>query len=649
MAETALEKARKQEQLRNQFNEYKNAGYILLENGKIDEKTYYQKVRDKGISLGLIDEDEYPGRLPPIAEGFLEVLGGTAGAIGGALVGGIPGAAAGAGIGSGSASLAADYLGDLIAPNMPKPSTQERIEDAAQIALIDTALTAAVPVAGKALSGTVKKAFASGKEKVKEISKQMPDQKQSIGQLEKLLGLTDEAAERANILAKEGVPLAYGQATDSAFARSLFTLTSRMPFTGKPGETQLRKTFQAVEKALDNKIMPSAKVKPLTETERSQIIKEFGLDSFESWRKNYTSLYKRAEKINKRKGKYFELSGLARTAQRMMPDSQFVNIPSDIVELTSDIQKNATQKISFNDVDALSNRLSDLLKKYDPAIGAEKNQTAFSIVTALQTTLKNQIRNPQDEAGRLISRADQLFKEYMAVVEGPTGKQFQKAFSRGALRPGIGRVPSSRVEDLYKNTFGDAKSPEGVKELKTVIGKDRVNTLTANYLDDVFNKYIKSDKRDFNRLFKELGFDNLKGKKFEATKELLKDYQYANVDDLYKFLNALKDFPEALPDVNTFVQRSAILRASQGIGPAAILGTTGVSGGVAGVGLLRFLNVFLSRPFNRDALKKYGKLSEEEKENFIRRFVNTLPKLPNVPPSAIAAQPAVPLVSEQIE
>lgn len=650
----SLSKYRESEEAKKIFEEVKSDGYKLLQEGKIDAKTYYAKSRQAGIELGLIDPKDYPGRLPGFAEPFLEILGGTAGAIGGFFVGGIPGAAAGAGLGAGSGSLAADFLGDLLAPDMPAPSAEERLKDAATTAVVDTALTAAVPVAGKALKPAVTKIvdrFTSAKETLK---KQAPDAQTQIGFLERSLGLTDEAAQQAKELAKEGVPLSLGQASSSPFVRGVYNLSSRMPIAGAPGQKQLLETFQKVDDALNARIAPTARLKPLTETERSKIIQEFGLESFNKWRNTYKSVYKRAEKLNQAKGDYFDLRNLALTSRAAIPRSELADMPQDLLNFVGDIEKNVAKKINFNDVKLIDERLSSLSKKYDPARGEIPNNTAFRAITRIQDQLKREIRNPQDEAGRLMSAGDRLFKEYMAVVEGKTGKEFQKALGRGALRPGIGRPPSQRLEDLYAKTFGDVKSPEAVKDLKNLIGTDRVNTLAANYLDDVFTKYLRGDKKDFGKLYNELGFDNLKSKKFEATKELLKDYQYTSADDLYKFMNILKDFPEALPDVNTFILRSGLLRSAQSLGPSALIGTTGIqvgggAGALAGFGLLRVLNSFLAQPFNKNLIKEAGKAGKEKKAEFMRKFLASLPELPDVPVSAIAVQPAVPLVSEQIQ
>jgi hypothetical protein len=637
------------------FEQIKSDGYKLLQDGKIDSKTYYSKTREAGIELGLIDSKDYPGRLPGFAEGFLEILGGTAGAIGGFALGGPVGAVAGAGGGAASASLAADFLGDLLAPDMPAPSAQERVTDAAITGTVDAALTAAIPIAGKALKPAIDKIVDTAQAAKKKAISQAPDAQTQLSFFERTLGLTDEAAEQAKKLAKEGVPLSLGQASSSPFVRGIYNLSSRMPLAGAPGQQQLLKTFEAVDTALNKRISPTAKVNPLTETERSKLIQEFGMQSFKDWRSSYKSVYKKAEQLNKQKGDYFPLANLAIRSQNALSKSELARPPKDLVQLVDDITKNADKKINYNDVDVLGNRISTLSGKYDPARkGPEADQDAYRIITSIQDQFKKQIRDPNDQAGRLILAGDRLFKEYMSVVEGGTGKEFQKALGRGALRPGIGRPPSKRLEDLYKNVFTDAKSPEAVKELKILIGKDRTNNLAANYLDDIFTKYLRGDKRDFGKLYNELGFDNLKSKKFEATKELLKDYQYTSADDLYDFLNILKEFPEALPDVNTFVLRSGLLRSAQSLGPTALIGTTGINvgggvGAVAGFGMLRFLNSFLARPFNKNLLKEAAKAGKDKKQEFIQRILNSLPELPDVPASAIAVQPAVPAISGEIQ
>ena len=658
------------------FNEIKSDGYKLLQNGEIDAKTYYARTRKIGIEIGVISPNDYPGRLPSWAEGFLEVVGGVGGAIAGGIAGAplgpagiIAGAGAGAGVGAGSGSLAADFLGDLLAPDMPAPSAGERIKDAAVTGAVDAALTTAIPVAGKALKPVVSKIVDKAQAAKKAAVKKSADPEKTVSFLEKQMGITDEAAKQAEVLAKEGIDLSLGQASTSPFVRGIYNLTSRMPLAGSPGQKQLATTFEQVDKALSKRISPTAKKMPLTEVERSKMIKELGMKSFKDWRNSYTSVYRKAKDLNKKKGNFFDTTNLVRTANTVYPKSKFTDAPQDVLDLLNELRVYRSdfamgrrgltpvqRKLSYNDVEALDTKLTNLSKKYDPSKGATPNNYAYRAVSALQDTMKKQLRDPSDQAGRLMAAGDRLFKEYMSVVEGKTGKEFQKALGRGALRPGVGRPPSQRIEDLYFKTFSDAKSPEAVKELKNIIGTKKVNELAANYLDDIFNKYLKSEKRDFGKLYNELGFDNLKSKRYAATQELLKDYKYTNAEDLFQFLDILKQFPEALPDVNTFILRSGLLRSAQSLGPTALIGTTGISAGggigaFAGFGFLRLLNQFLSNPFDKSLLKSASRNVAGKKEEFMRKFLNSVPELPDVPvpPSAIAVQPAVPIVSEQLQ
>ena len=55
---TPLERKKIQDRIQQEFNMYKSAGSTLLQTGKIDAPEYYERVRNKGIKLGLIGEDE---------------------------------------------------------------------------------------------------------------------------------------------------------------------------------------------------------------------------------------------------------------------------------------------------------------------------------------------------------------------------------------------------------------------------------------------------------------------------------------------------------------------------------------------------------------------------------------------------------------
>lgn len=649
------------------FEELKIEGSRYLKEGKIDAKTYYEKVRNAGVELGIIGENEYPGRLPKWVEPTLQVIGGIGGAIGGGLVAGPPGAIVGAGGGSATASLATDFLGDLLSPDMPSPSAGQRLKDAAVTGAIDTGVTAATFGAGKVLSPALKKAIEGSKNIGSKIKSSIPSSDKGIGVVEKGLGITEDAASKAATLGSEGIELSLGQATSNPLMQGAYNLTSRMPIVGTPGRTQLENVYAQVNNALNKRISPLAKAKPLTESERSELIKKVGLENFNTWRNSYSAVYKKADQLNKAKGDFFDTSSLVATASRYSPKSKFTDVPADLKNVLDDIllygsdfsvgpkglaKLNPPKKLNFNDVDALDTRLSDLAKKYDPASSSKvPNNYAYRTANALLDTMKRELRKPNDQAGRLRMAADKMFKNYMGLVENQTGRQFQKTLGRGSLRPGIGRPATDRLENLYAKTFGENKSPEAVRELRNLIGDENVNKLAGTYLDDIFKKYIKPDGGDFNKLYDELGLSNPRSLKYEATEELLKTYKHTNIDDLSKFLGALREFPEVLPDVNTFIMRSGILRASSSVTPGVIAGATGAGAGPMGIGLLYGINKFLSIPFNKNLVREASTQNKSKLKELIERFRSFLPEamqeLPQgVTPGILAAQPISPAVEE---
>ncbi len=679
MADPIFDQIKKKEDTKQAFEQIKADGSRLLKEGRIDAKTYYAKTRQAGIELGIIGENDYPGRLPKWVEPTLEIIGGTAGFIGGTILsGGNPlVGAAGAGGGVATASLGVDYLGDLLAPDMPSPTAKERITDAALTGTIDAGLTAALPLVGKAASSSVRKAIQGGRN-IKDkasglLAQNTPSAEQSTGLLSKAMGITDEAAENARILGNEGIELSLGQASTSPFLQGAYNLSSRMPLAGKPGQQQLAKSYEQVEGALRRRVGPSARRAPMSESERSTLIQNKGLESFSDARGIYKSVYDKADELSKAKGEFFDTAQLARLGKTLTPKSKYTEAPQDVSDLLGELRlykpnfvigkggiaermatQSAAKKLSFNDVKALDTKLKDMAKKYDPAKSATPNNYAYNTVVNISDTIKRQLRNPKDSAGRLYTSGDDLFRRYMRDVENKTGKEFQSAFGRGAIRPGVGRPPTKRIEDLYANTFGTAKNPGDIRELKKLIGKDDMNRITANYLDDVFAKYIRGERKDFDGLFKEFGFDNVQSLQYEATEELLKGYTFTSAKDLRALMTALKQFPEVLPEVNTFVQRSGILRAAQGVGPGAFAGMAGANlsggplGAASGLTMMYALNRFLAKPFNRNLIDDAIKKKPGAIKEFIERFKNSLPELPNVSPYGVAAQPLTPIVEEEI-
>ena len=147
---TPLERKKIQDKINEEFNLYKRAGSTLLQADRIDAKTYYKNVRNKGVELGLIGEDEYPTDLPGWAEPTMRITGATLGAIAGS-AGGIAGTSAGAGAGGAAATAAYRELAELLNPDLPLAPINQKFKDAGIAGATDFVGTAVFMGAGNAL------------------------------------------------------------------------------------------------------------------------------------------------------------------------------------------------------------------------------------------------------------------------------------------------------------------------------------------------------------------------------------------------------------------------------------------------------------------------------------------------------------------
>jgi len=145
-----LERKRRQDIIQNEFNNYKRAGSTLLQAGRIDAKKYYANVRNKGIQLGLLTENDYPTDLPASIEPIMRIGGATIGAILGGAAGlagrqnPLTSASVGAGLGGAAATAGYRELAELLNPDLPLAPIGKKISDAGMAGAIDFGGTLAV-------------------------------------------------------------------------------------------------------------------------------------------------------------------------------------------------------------------------------------------------------------------------------------------------------------------------------------------------------------------------------------------------------------------------------------------------------------------------------------------------------------------------
>ena len=145
-----LERKKIEDSIQEEFTNYKRAGSTLLQANRIDAKKYYANVRNKGIELGLLTENDYPTDLPSWAEPTMRITGATLGAIAGG-VAGIAGrqnpltsTSAGAGLGGAAATAAYRELAELLNPDLPLAPIGKKMSDVGIAGAIDFGGTMAV-------------------------------------------------------------------------------------------------------------------------------------------------------------------------------------------------------------------------------------------------------------------------------------------------------------------------------------------------------------------------------------------------------------------------------------------------------------------------------------------------------------------------
>ena len=132
-----LERKKQQDLIQEEFNNYKRAGSTLLQAKRIDAKKYYANVRNKGIKLGLLTEDDYPTDLPNVVEPLMRIGGATIGAIAGTALSPVLGSAAGAGAGGAGATALYREMAELLNPDLPLAPIGKKFRDAGLAGLVD--------------------------------------------------------------------------------------------------------------------------------------------------------------------------------------------------------------------------------------------------------------------------------------------------------------------------------------------------------------------------------------------------------------------------------------------------------------------------------------------------------------------------------
>ena len=257
---TPLERKKIQDSINQEFNLFKKTGSTLLQAGRINAKTYYKNVRQKGIDLGIINEDEYPTDLPGWAEPTMRITGATLGAIGGA-AGGIGGMSVGAGVGGGAATAVYREFAELLNPDLPIAPMNKKIRDVGVAGATDFAGTLIFGGAANAIgnmlgrgqqlsSRQIKNLGSKGDKELSKIKKDMPRKTSLLGKLVTRGGLSAKAEkevldEVAGAFEREGLTPYLGLVTGE-MVRAYFQSSGVLPIIGGPVRGRFREQVQKV-------------------------------------------------------------------------------------------------------------------------------------------------------------------------------------------------------------------------------------------------------------------------------------------------------------------------------------------------------------------------------------------------------------------
>lgn len=241
-----LERKKQQDLIQEEFNNYKRAGSTLLQAKRIDAKKYYANVRNKGIKLGLLTEDDYPTDLPNVVEPLMRIGGATIGAIAGTALSPVVGSAVGAGAGGAGATALYREMAELLNPDLPLAPIGKKFRDAGLAGAVDFGGTLVIGgvlnQGGKLLRDSAKISARGagnlGNKSAEELKKIGANIRPKIGFLQRMF--TSKQAELDGLVKKTMTEMEeqgltpYMGAMSPEIVKSYFEAAGVMPLFGSP-------------------------------------------------------------------------------------------------------------------------------------------------------------------------------------------------------------------------------------------------------------------------------------------------------------------------------------------------------------------------------------------------------------------------------
>jgi len=225
---------------------------------------------------------------------------------------------------------------------------------------------------------------------------------------------------------------------------------------------------------------------------------------------------------------------------------------------------------------------------------ASKNLDVFDReqLSALKAAIERALLTIDDAAsGQMFRETDDLYGKMMSEVWGtPTAKKVA-SIQRGRFRIG-GEVKLDRADTSF-NTFLDMESPTGMRDLRRLIGGERFDRTVSVYLQNSFDRALKSGEEavrqgggtsglDVGMLRREWGLDSATNPRRKALQAALDNsaIPHARLEEFVEVIETT--LKNAAPDVNSFVARGMVLGGIGRLRGLLVPGSSAAAGGLAG-------------------------------------------------------------------
>ena len=607
MAELTPEVRQRLEALRERIEAGDMSEEELRQAGELIRQV--QNAETGGIPMATTME-RAPTSVEEITAGFVnrpafEMAGGTVGAVVGGGVsspsgpGAIAGALAGGGLGAAGGSASFDALngvlrklGVLATPPDASQGMDQFLEimgQAGQAGISDVAFAGGAQ-AGLALAGQLGKPL--------------------IG---RVLGLrSQEAQDLITLAQRQGIDVSASTAatgTAGRVTRGAVNIFGLFPWLSSPVRRGLQTQFEQVEQRVSNLLDNFAPNATLTS--------QLGLDMVEAARGARGEFRTVAGEL------YDHVRALSAAAgdPKIIPTDDIRRVAAELVEqrragtaLTRDgapitppaddpIQNFLTQLATIEDAISipqfrqLSDDLAETVNTLRPQ-GFDVRRVA-QLREAMELSL-NSLDATAVQGGEVIvealEAANRFYAEGIVKFQTPTAQRFgrvdRRIFGPGADLPGT--MNADQTADFVLNL----RSPQAVRDLRSLVGDDVMNGAARNFLEGAVesSRFADSGFLDFQALQRQLGLTGPRRIDRAALEEFIGPDTLRNIEAIGEVAENLTK----IPAVNQFVARRAVLGgASSAV--RALTGTAlaGASAGgiMSGVGVETIATLYFSRRF----------------------------------------------------